>query len=81
MARKRFPVYVVRSQNGGCGHQHVDQINARNCALAEMRKHPTLSYADVIRIRLHATHRDTVENTMETIRREDISNQLTGDAV
>jgi hypothetical protein len=29
---KRFPVYVVRAEGRGCGHQHRDEQRARHCA-------------------------------------------------
>lgn len=65
---KRHPIYVVRRADfEGCGHQHQFQSAAHNCAVNILTSRKQLSWAEVIRVRLHARSFDIKQTTVEHI--------------
>jgi hypothetical protein len=68
VATKRHPIYVVRRADyEGCGHQHQYPNQAHNCAINLLTRHKRLEWAEVVRIRRHATSIDIKQNTVERI--------------
>lgn len=51
--RRNHPIHVVRFDRGyaGCGHQHDTAQQARNCAANNLKAHPTIPDATVVRIK------------------------------
>jgi hypothetical protein len=72
---RTHPIYVARyDYDKGCGHQHSDSAQARNCALNMLRQHPTIKEAQIIRVRKRAMDDDIKTTVIDTVTQADVRN-------